>query len=226
MTDLVLLHGTTQSADGFAELVDELERAGHRALTVRIPSGAATTSVEYAELLAGQLPALDRPVVVAHSASGLLLPALAGRLSARLQVWLAGPVADFATGRSFLDEVRADPSAVLQPDWLGVDPTSDQVLATHFLFHDANLTRLRAGLATLAPCDLSAVYAEVPVVDPRHRPCAYLLPAQDRTLRPDWMERVSRERLGIEPIMIEGGHNCYVAFPEQVAMILDGLGRH
>ena len=166
MTDLVLVHGSTQSAAGFAELVAGLEAAGHRALTVCIPSAAAETSVEYADLLAGQLPELDRPVVVAHSASGLLLPALAERLAARLQVWLAGAVADFRAGRSFIDEVRADPQAVLQPDWIGIDPTSDPVLATHFLFHDASLPRLRAGLATLELCDLSAVYAERPPVDP------------------------------------------------------------
>ncbi len=226
MTDLVLVHGSTQSAAGFAELVAGLEAAGHRALTVCIPSAAAETSVEYADLLAGQLPELDRPVVVAHSASGLLLPALAERLAARLQVWLAGAVADFRAGRSFIDEVRADPQAVLQPDWIGIDPTSDPVLATHFLFHDASLPRLRAGLATLELCDLSAVYAERPPVDPSLRPCAYLLPAQDRTLQPDWMARVARDRLGVEPIVLPGGHNCYVAAPEVVAQALDELCRN
>jgi hypothetical protein len=32
MTDLVLVHGAAQSADGFRELFAELESAGHRAL--------------------------------------------------------------------------------------------------------------------------------------------------------------------------------------------------
>ncbi len=53
-----------------------LSRHGHRALTVDVPSAAADTSIGYAERLAAQLLAdLHWPVIVAHSAAGLLLPA-------------------------------------------------------------------------------------------------------------------------------------------------------
>ena len=76
MSDIVLVHGTTQSAAGFAWLVAALERAGHRSISLDVPSAAATAA-RYADLLASQVPAdLDRPVVVAHSAAGLILPAL------------------------------------------------------------------------------------------------------------------------------------------------------
>lgn len=55
-------------------------------------------------------------VVVAHSAAGLLLPALARHLDARHQVWLAAAVADHAGRRSLLAEIREDPFAVLNPE--------------------------------------------------------------------------------------------------------------
>jgi hypothetical protein len=225
MTDIVLVHGTTQTAAGFRELVAALERDGHRPVAVDVPGAAASTSTEYAELLAERLPDLDRPIVVAHSAAGLLLPALAKRLDARHQVWLAAAVADYADGRSFLDEVREAPTDVMQSDWLGVDPTSDPVLATHFLFHDADLARLREGLETLALCDLSAVYAEVPPLDPTSVPSTYVLPDADRTLQHRWMVRVSRDRLGVEPTIVPGGHNCYAADPERIAAVITDASR-
>jgi pimeloyl-ACP methyl ester carboxylesterase len=117
VSDVVLVHGTTQSAAGFWRLAGALQRRGHRVLTVEVPSAAADSSTAYAELLAAQLPTdLDRPVVAAHSAAGLLLPALAERLDAVHQVWMAAVVVDYAGGRSLLDEIRGDPTAVFHPE--------------------------------------------------------------------------------------------------------------
>ena len=68
MSDVVLAHSSTQSAAGFWRLTGALSRRGHRALTVEAPSTPADTSIEYAELLAAQLPAdLHRPVIAPHS---------------------------------------------------------------------------------------------------------------------------------------------------------------
>ncbi|TCP54240.1 alpha/beta hydrolase family protein [Tamaricihabitans halophyticus] len=222
--DIVLVHGTTQSAAGFEPLVAALAARGRRACTVDIPSAGANSAAEYAELLAAQLPAdLDSPVVAAHSAAGLVLPATAKRLAARHQVWLAAAVADFAGGRSLLDELRQDPTAMFHAEWLGVDPTSDPVLATYFLFHDADLATLRAALSTVAGCDLSTVYAEAPTIDPARLPSTYLLPTADRTLTKEWMARAAAERLGTAPIEVSGGHNFYFADPEGTAERLCAL---
>jgi pimeloyl-ACP methyl ester carboxylesterase len=221
MVDIVLVHGTTQSAAGFQPLVEALAERGHRAVTVDVPSAAATTAEDYAVLLADQVPDdLDRPVIAAHSASGLLMPALARRLDARHQVWLAAAVADYAGRRSLLTEIRQDPTAVAHQEWLGVDPTRDPVLATYFLFHDANLAALRKALTTLKLCDLSAVYTEIPEHDPAAIPSTYLLPKDDRALTPAWMAKVARERLHTEPIEFPGSHNFYAAAPEETAALI------
>ncbi|MGH3095144.1 MAG: alpha/beta hydrolase [Streptosporangiales bacterium] len=218
MTDVVLVHGSTQSAAGFWRLVDALARRGHRALTVDVPSAAVASSAAYAERLAAQLPAdVHRPVVAAHSVAGMLLPALAARLDAAHQVWLAAAVADYAGGRSLATEIYADPPAVFNPEWFGVDPTSDPVLATYFLFHDADLATLRQALATVAVCDLSAIYAETPSIDPAARASTYLLPIADRVLTHAGMSGMASERLHIDPIEVPGGHNNYVAYPDLIA---------
>jgi pimeloyl-ACP methyl ester carboxylesterase len=222
VTDVVLVHGTTQSSAGFNRLVAALERRGHRAFAVDAPSNATAAAAGFATLLAAQLPDdIERPVVVAHSAGGLLLPALARRLDARHQVWLAAAVADYAGGRSFIAEVRADPTAVVNPEWLGVDPSSDPALATRFLFHDADPVALAETLPTVQIFDWDTIYAEVPAEDPARVPSTYVLPRDDRTLRPQWMARVARERLHVEPIEIAGAHNFYVASPEAVADQID-----
>ena len=103
---------------------------------------------------------------------------------------------------------------------MGVDPTADPVLATYFLFHDADLAGLRAALSTVARCDLSQVYGETPTVDPARLPSTYLLPTGDRTLSPKWMARIVRERLGVEPTEFPGGHNLYSAAPATVADLI------
>jgi hypothetical protein len=176
--------------------VDALERRGHRALTADVPRVVAASSAEYAELLAELPPAdLYRPVIAAHSAVGLLLPALADRLDATHQVWLAAAVTDYAGGRSLITEIRADPTAVFHDEWVGVDPTGDPVLATYFLFHDADLPDSasdpahRLGLRPVRGLRR----------DPQHRPAArpstYLLPVADLALTHAWMSRVARDRL-------------------------------
>lgn len=162
MSDIVLVHGTTQTASGYWRLVKELMARKHRAFAVDVPGGLST-ACEYAEIATTRLPDdVRQPVVVAHSGSGVVLPALAERLDALHQVWLAAAVADYSGGRSLLQEMRADPMRVFTTEWAGVDPTADPVLATYFLFHDADLATLRQALPTVAPCDLSAVFNEVP----------------------------------------------------------------
>ena len=226
MSDIVLVHGTTQSSVGFAPLIDALGPTGHRVVCLDVPSGTATSAAGYAELLASQVPDdVGQPVIVAHSAAGLLLPALARRLGAGHQVWLAAAVADYAGHRSLLNELRVDPTAMFHPEWIGVDPSTDPVLATYFLFHDADLPTLQVALPTVASCDLSAVYAETPVEDPARLPSTYLLPEDDRTLTRSAMERMARERLGVEPVVVPGGHNCYFAHPHDVAEAINVAAR-
>lgn len=222
MADVVLVPGSTQSAAGFWRLVSVLQQRGHRAVTVDVPSAATNSSIEYAELLAAQLPTdVHRPVVAAHSASGLLLPAFADRLGACHQVWMAAAVADYTGQRSLMDEVRANPAAMFTDEWAGIDPATDPVLATYFLFHDADLATLRDALPTVTHGDLSAVYAEIPPVDPGKRPSSYLLPRGDRTLTRAGMYRMAQERLHVDPIEVPGGHNSYVACPDPIANAID-----
>lgn len=63
-------------------------------------------------------------------------------------------------------------------------------------------------------------------MDPAAVASTYLLPTGDRAMRPEWMHRMARERLGIEPVELAGGHNLYGAVPEAVAEVIDADVKH
>lgn len=151
MADFVLLHGTTQTAAGWGRISPALRRNGHRVFAIDLASRQQPfyTIADYASLVAELLDDRVRhPIVVAHSASGLLLPTVAATLEAQRQVWIAAIVPDVEGGRSLFEEYAAEPD-LFGPEWVGVDPTADPILATYFLFHDCDLATLRWALSTV-----------------------------------------------------------------------------
>jgi pimeloyl-ACP methyl ester carboxylesterase len=224
--DYLLIHGTTQSSAGWQQLVEVLWSRGHRAVCLDLPAdqpGFGTP--EYAALAGAQVDGeLVDPVVVAHSTNGMLLPAVGKAVGARHLVWLAAVVPDFIGGRSFLEQVETDEHEIFYPDWstLTTPPTADPVLATHFLFHDCDLPRLRWALTTLRLFYPQAVYREPPGGRPTVA-STYVLPTADRTMTPEWMRTVARRRLGTEPIEIDTGHCPHVSRPVAVADLLETL---
>jgi pimeloyl-ACP methyl ester carboxylesterase len=171
---------------------------------------------DYAKVIRRQVEGVIAPVVVAHSGSGVLLPAAARALDARHQVWLAAWVPD--PKASLVEEVAARTDA-FNPDWLGKDPTSDPGIAAEFLFHDCDPERLDWALTTLRLFLPRAAY-EHRVVLADDVPSTYILSSLDRTIRPGWQRRVARERLKIEALEIPVGHCAHVSRPDAVADIL------
>lgn len=222
MADFVLIHGTSQSPQGWDRVVTALAARGHRGVAVDL-AGDERELDGYVQAVAGALPAdLTAPIVVAHSGSGVLLPAVAGALGARRQVWLAAFVPDGR--RSFAQEVRPAPAEVFNPEWLGVDPTDDPVAATYFLYHDCDLATLRWALTTTRRFTPTRLYQQ-PVALADQIPSTYLFAARDRTLRPDWCRRAARARLRADIVEIDAGHCPHVSQPERTADVLDRLSR-
>jgi len=217
----VLMHGTTQAPEGWDRLVTALTSRGHRCIAVDLVGIEERSVDQYAAAVGRQVPAdVDRPVLVAHSGTGPVLPAAARLLEARRQVWLAAIIPDGQ--RALLKEIRSIPTDIFNPEWLGKDPTADPVLASYFLFHDCDLDTLQWALTTLRLFAPSALYADTVALLPRI-PSTYIVATRDRTLRPDWCRRAARQRLGAEIIDIDAGHCPHVSRPHQVADILDRL---
>ncbi|RKS05734.1 alpha/beta hydrolase family protein [Nocardiopsis sp. Huas11] len=223
--DVIFLHGTTQSPAGWGRVSDRLDALGHRTfrpdLSTDDPDAVAA---DHLDLVRGQVAADVRdPVVVAHSGAGLLLPAVAAALRARHTVWVGAAVPD-PGGASFLDQIAAAGEEILSDEWrtLAEPPTQDPVTAAYFLFHDCDLATLRWGLSTVRLWHPMGLYGQAAQrFDPS--PATFVLPARDRTLRPEWMRRVARERLGARVVEVDSGHCPQVSRPRELADLVHGL---
>ncbi|MFI9453092.1 alpha/beta fold hydrolase [Amycolatopsis sp. NPDC052450] len=212
--DFVLVHGTTQGPSGWDRVAKLLTAARHRAIAVDLLTPAELPIEGYAQHAREQYDG-GRPVVVAHSGSGVLLPAIAEALDARAMVWIAAYIPDFAGGKTLRDEAMA----VLEPDWIGVDPTADPAKASEFLFHDCDPETERRALESLRLFS-PAVLATHPAGPAPEIPSTVIVPSRDRTLRPDWLRRAARDRLGVTAIEIDAGHCPHISRPAEIAGIL------
>lgn len=215
----LLVHGTTQSPDGWRLLIDELTALGHTAVTTDLARfGEDMSAIEYGEAVAAELSG-SRGVdtVVAHSGAGLVLPAIALATEATMQVYLASfvPLGDL----SLMDEINDDATALFNADWIGVDPTVDHDAARRFLFHDCSSEVASWAVSTLRSFVPASVYSERVPVAPKI-PAMSVVPDSDRTLRSEWMIAASRDRLGVEPIIVPGGHCPHVSRPRDLASVL------
>ncbi len=216
-----LVHGSTQNASGWDLLAIEMEKRGHQTVRTSLPSDEPDASATtYARVIADSIPpGADGAIVVAHSASGVFLPLTPQFRKIGHMVFLAAMIPE--PGKSVFERLRADPS-MLNPEWIGKDPTRDDDAAKKFLFHDcspevaawAMTTRslTLARQAMIEPCPLES-WPDVPA--------SYIICAEDRTIQPEWSRREARRIIGIEPLELPGGHCPHVSRPAVLANLLD-----
>src|SRR5699024_6763600 len=166
--DIVMIHGTTQSAAGWELLGAALHERGHRWFAVDLPTDRQAWSAhDYAdEVVRAVGGRVTAPVLVGHSGAGLLLPSIARALTATRIVWIAAavpdpagrPFADQASDSGFVDD-EGEPIEVMQEGWKsyrGPDAEPSHVSAS-FLFHDCDLETQSWALGTLQ------TFAPIPV---------------------------------------------------------------
>ena len=54
-------------------------------------------------------------------------------------------------------------------------------------------------------------------------PASYIVCRDDHAVNPDWGRTAARERLGVEPIEIDGGHSPFLTRPTELASVLAAL---
>lgn len=224
--DFVFVHGTTQSPDGFGLLTERLAARGHRSIAVDLPVDAPDLAIaDYAAIAAEQAAGLDHPVAVAHSAGGLLLPAVAQAVAARHLVWLGALVPDLVNGRSTREQIETESRQMFTADWhtWDDDVVEAAAISAYFLFHDCNLPTLRWALPTLRFFQPRAVFAERPEVVEPVAASTFVVPVDDRTVTPEWMRTAAQDRLHTTPVDVPGGHCPHVSRPELIAELLESV---
>ncbi|HEY7142136.1 MAG TPA: alpha/beta fold hydrolase [Methylomirabilota bacterium] len=233
MATFALVHGAGHGAWCWERLIPVLEALGHRAVAMDLPCEDPTAGVgRYAEVVDRAIPATTDLVLVGHSLAGLTIPLVAARRPVRRLVYLCAIVPEL--GRSLADQVAADPSLyhevvrtnpgrLTAPD--GATTLRDAAAARAIFYHDCTPEDVAWAFARLRP----------QAAAPRGEPCplrawppgdtACILCREDHAISPAWSRRVARERLGVEPIELDGGHSPFISRPSVLAGVLDRLAR-
>ena len=233
MALFAVVHGSMAGPAAYTRLAEELHRRGQRALLVELPVDRLELSgTDYARLVAEQLDAAlpqvgtqsEPVVIVAHSASGLLLPLVPSFFHpvAHL-VYLAAGVPE--PGKT-LDEQLQVETDMFNPAWIGVDPFQDHQAARRFLFHDCDEATARWAIATQTPWYPEGLYQErCPLTAFPPIPSTSIVCAGDRVIQPGWSRRVAADRLHAQVVELPGGHCPHLSRPALLAEALTAATR-
>jgi pimeloyl-ACP methyl ester carboxylesterase len=227
--DVALVHGSYHGAWCWDLLRPELERLGHRVITMDLPISDPTLgAADYARTVEGALEPGSEPVLVGHSMAGLVIPLVAANRPIRRLIFLAAFLP--SPGRSTNDQRASEPIDGRVPpttsEWIDIGENVWMVgpkTATEIFFPDATPAVARWATQRLRPQSYRVMSETTPLeawpdVESRSIVCR-----DDRAINPAWVRGAARERLGIEAVEISGGHSPFLTRPVELALALDQL---
>jgi pimeloyl-ACP methyl ester carboxylesterase len=221
----LLLHGACHGGWCWEPIVPFLHADGHDVTAPDLPCEDVDAGLaDYAEAALSALP--DRAsdvVVVAHSLGALVAPIVANRVDVRRMVFIAGIIG--APGASL--EMLAVEDATRDLPMADGDLIFDDAGrfcfspagARRLLYHDCEDAVAEAAIARLRR--QRSMWTQVAAFDAW--PATEIVSITctgDRVVNPGWSNRVARERLGVEPLHLAGGHSPFLARPAELAAVL------
>lgn len=227
--DIALVHGSYHGAWCWDLLKPELERLGHRVITMDLPiSDPELGAAGYAKAIEDALDPETEPMLVGHSMAGLVTPLVAAHRPVAKLVFLASFLP--SPGRSAMDQRATEaidgriPPRTTQWTDLGDDvwmvgPNT----ATELFFHDAPPSVARWATQRLRPQSYRVMNETTPLTAWPDVESRSIVCRDDRALNPDWVRASSRERLGVDAIEIGGSHSPFLARPAELAQVLHAM---
>ena len=220
---VVLIHGAYTSPWHWHRLVPYLEDAGCDVVVPELPVDDASAGIErYVAAVEEAVGSWDEPHLVVGSSLGAVTACVvAARHPTHALVTVCGVVP--WPGRPVAEDV----GDMAQPAyWQSIDPNPDGSTtfrphaACEIVFHESDpklaqeaAARLRpqAALPFTEPCPFEAL-PDVPRMG--------ITSGDDQLLRPEWLEGAVRERLGVEPRVLEGDHTPMLSKPDRLVELL------
>ncbi|MET0425567.1 MAG: alpha/beta hydrolase [Actinoplanes sp.] len=205
MATFVLIHGGGGSAWDWHRLVPELTARDHDVVVPELPIEDSTAGfTEFTDTVVDAIGDRSDLVVVGHSYGGFTAPLIAGRLPVRLLVLLAPMI----------------PKPGEKPgDWwadTGYRPAEG--LTEEQQFYNGVPPEIVAEAAAHVRDQVSAEGNEPwPLAEWPEAPTRVLIARNDQFFPPGFQRRVAKERLGLTPDEIEGGHTVPLSHPKQLA---------
>lgn len=223
----VLIPGAGGSAHYWHLLVDELTGRGREAVAVDLPAGDAHAALPvYADVVRAAVDGHTDVVLVAQSLGAFTAPLVADHPAVRLLV-LVNPMIP-APGETPGDWWAATGHAQARAAYAaahGRDPDAGVDLAVDF-FHDVPAEVSAQLLAAGGPQESAAVFSRP---NPLRRwpdvPTRVVTGRDDRFFPAGFQRRLARERLGVEPDELPGGHLLALSQPGPLADRLEAYRR-
>jgi pimeloyl-ACP methyl ester carboxylesterase len=215
MATYVLIHGAGDSAFHWHLLAPELRGRGHEVVAMDLPCDDESAGLtEYTDTVVQAIGDHTELVLVAQSFGAFTAPLVCKRVPVELMVLVAGMVpVPGERGEDWFARTGYEQAAREQH----ADDESEIAVFYHDLPPELAAEALRRGrdqadTPGLEPWPLD-VWPDVPT--------RYLLCRDDRLFPAEWMRGVVRERLGITPDEIDGGHCPALSRPRELAERLE-----
>ena len=211
--DHVLIPGAGGRAWYWHLVAERVTAAGHRAVAVELPADDDTKGLaDYAETVLDAAGSARGVVLVAASLGAFTAPLVAGVLEASAVVLVnpmipaPGETPGAWWGNTGVVEAREQRASRLGYP-VEFDPRT-------YLFHDVPPEVLASATPKgeqsqrpfRDPCTFSSLPAHVTVVSAR----------DDRFFPLEFQQRLARERLGVEPVLVPGGHLVALSRPDEL----------
>ncbi|BBZ75347.1 hypothetical protein MANY_06840 [Mycolicibacterium anyangense] len=228
VSTFALVHGAWHGPWCWERLTPELERRGHRVITVDVRfDDPAATFEDHATTFAAAVQDCDEDVVaVGHSLGSFAFPWIAERRPVRHLVYLCGLVAEPGRTCAELDREQG----ILNPGYRaglakvgGGTRWADLELAREVFYSDCDDDVVEAAIPRLRtqavrPMTQRCPYDRLPAV-----PATSVVCAADRMVDPAWSRRVAAEILDAPVVELPGGHSPFYSRPSELAEVLHGV---
>ncbi|WP_283133831.1 alpha/beta fold hydrolase [Rhizohabitans arisaemae] len=208
MATFVLIHGAGDVGWSWHLVEAELRARGHDTVAPDLPCADDSAGLpEYADAVAEAIGDRTDPIVVAHSLGGFTAPLVCDRAAVRLLVLVAPMIPAPA-------EAPGDYSANTGYDREPQDGYDDDIA----LFYQDVPPELAAEALKRSPGQSGARMGEPsPLKAWPDVPTRVLICRDDRVFPTGYLRRVARERLGVTPDEIAGGHTPALSRPRELA---------
>lgn len=223
MTVFALVHGSGDGGWAWHLVEQALRECGHEAVAPDLPTDRdGATWDDCADAVVAAVDGAEEVVLVGHSSGGFVVPLVAQRLGAVLQVFVAAMVpTPGESAAEWFDSVGwSDAVAERARADGGLTGSADPLVA---FYHDVPQELATRAMARERTTDQRLGDTPYPSLTMPGSTARYVVTTRDRFLPPVVQRRVAAERLGITaPERIEAGHCPHLSRPEELARTLAG----